>query len=220
MYVKKEATKEELDRWAGQAARIDQVIERIGGTIKARDLLGVNRGTLLKWRKGEARLPLDEIAILASAAGVTVDWIATGAGVAGHDDVVPLPRFDLGFDGALVQIEGAEWPVIPFWREALARQNADLGQTIAMVADGREMEPAIRQGAMLAIDRSRADMSLTGIYALSPRNRLLLMRSEMRLDGSLVLTSDAKPGEKQEVKADAIGKLKPIGMIMLVLATP
>lgn len=203
-------------RLSAQAGRIGEVIDLVGGTMKAAELIGGNRGTLYKWRKGEARLPLDETAILAKAAGVSIDWIATGI-KSTDEDVVLVPRFDVTHDGALLYMPGADFLRVPFWRTELERVNANIPQTIALVADGREMEPSIRDGAMLAVDRSRSDMAVSGVYALRPRNRLILARSEMRLDGSLVLTSDSRPGEKQEVAASAVVALRPIGMVVLAL---
>jgi phage repressor protein C with HTH and peptisase S24 domain len=201
---------------AALVERIAHVVELVGGQGKSAAIAEASRATIQAWRVGKARPPLIEMAALAKAAGVSLDWIATGI-KSTDEDVVLVPRYDVTHDGALLYMPGADFLRVPFWRTELERVNADIPQTIALVADGREMEPSIRDGAMLAVDRSRSDMAVSGVYALRPRNRLILARSEMRLDGSLILTSDSRPGEKQEVAASAVGALRPIGMVVLAL---
>jgi phage repressor protein C with HTH and peptisase S24 domain len=196
-------------------ARIGAIIDQVGGMAKAALAAGASRSSIQKWRTGNARPPLIEMAALAEAAGVSLDWIATGI-KSTDDDVVLVPRYDVTHDGSLVHMPDEDQPRVPFWRTELERMNASIEDTIALVADGREMEPRIQEGAMLAVDRSRADMSVSGVYALRPRNRLILLRSEMRLDGSLILTSDSRPGE-QVITPASVDALRPIGMVVLAL---
>ena len=162
------------------------------------------------------------MARLARAAGVSLDWLGTGEehSNAPRDSVLTLPRYDVTYAGELKRIDGAEWPQVPVFAALIERAGADPAHTIALVADGREMEPTIREGALIAVDRSRADLMTPGVYALIRGRRLMLLRAAPRFDGSVVLTSDSRPGDRDEVPADRISSLGVVGRVILALSEP
>ena len=58
--------------------RLAIVVDKIGGPTKAAHILGVSRHTLWKWQRGQTGLSLDAALRLATAAHVTLDWLAVG----------------------------------------------------------------------------------------------------------------------------------------------
>lgn len=91
--------------------RFDQVIAMAGGFERARELCGVSASTPYQWRKSEGKMPLNAALKLAEAAGVTLDWVATGwdrrPGLPAPSNVAPPPlRSDL-LQAAIKLVE--EW---------------------------------------------------------------------------------------------------------------
>lgn len=74
------------------AKRLKHVIDRVGGVCHAARLLDVNRGTLLKWLKGQARVPFDAATTLTLEAGYSLDWLATGGGPLGRSSQIASRR--------------------------------------------------------------------------------------------------------------------------------
>lgn len=217
----KKVSDAEIERRKAQAARIGQAIDLVGGVTKAAEVTGANRATLFKWRKGEARPPLDEVTLLAARAGVTVDWLATGREIEGDaDNMIALPRYDVSFAGELVQVDGADWPMVAFFRPQLEQRGAHIESTIALIVDGREMEPAIREGAIIAVDRARADLMTPGVYVVIRGGRMVLVRCEPRLDGGVILSQDRRPDDRQVVAADKISALNVVGRVVLAVSEP
>ncbi|MBF0251145.1 MAG: hypothetical protein HQL35_11015 [Alphaproteobacteria bacterium] len=58
--------------------RIAQAIEGVGGLKAAARIVGVSDESLAQWRDGRARPSFFGLQHLASAAGVSMDWLATG----------------------------------------------------------------------------------------------------------------------------------------------
>lgn len=75
--------------------RFAQLAAMAGGAVKAAELCGVSRNTFYLWGKGETRMPLEAALKLAEAAGVTLDWVATGwdrrPGLPETSNVAPPP---------------------------------------------------------------------------------------------------------------------------------
>ena len=79
--------------------RLSKVIERVGGLTQAAQIAEVNPDQVARWRDGKSRAPFHGIVQLCSAAGVHLEWFATGIGpmdsdpqtAAQPDATSPLP---------------------------------------------------------------------------------------------------------------------------------
>jgi phage repressor protein C with HTH and peptisase S24 domain len=71
------------------SARIGLLVGKIGGLNVAAEAAQVGRATVQTWRTGKARPPFVEMARLCSAAGVSLEWMATGEG---EPDLSSQPR--------------------------------------------------------------------------------------------------------------------------------
>ena len=60
--------------------RLDSLIRSLGGLRSASEIIGVKDQQIAKWRDGKARPNFLKVASLAQAAGVSLDWLATGVG--------------------------------------------------------------------------------------------------------------------------------------------
>jgi transcriptional regulator with XRE-family HTH domain len=60
--------------------RVEIAIEMAGGTTKMAEMAGVSTSVLSKWRRGESDPSRSRLVKMARAAGVSVEWLATGEG--------------------------------------------------------------------------------------------------------------------------------------------
>lgn len=209
-----------VKRLTGQAKRIAEVFEKVGGIVKAAALLNASRTTLHKWQKGEARLPFDETAVLADAAGVSLEWIASGRESFSRTDLIWLQRFEVSPDGSVREVTAPHWHQVPFWRPFLEAHGANTQAAIAILIDGRQMAPTIAQGSIVAVDRSINDLLTPGVYALVQGKRLVLTRVEPRFGGSVVLTADSRPGQSETLSGTDTASLVVIGKVVVTLSEP
>lgn len=73
--------------------RLSQLIESAGGVGRAAEMVGASDDAIANWRSGKSRMPLAAAAILARAAGKTIDWLYFG------DEAAEAVRLD--------QVQGA-----------------------------------------------------------------------------------------------------------------
>lgn len=67
--------------------RLDALIKAAGGPTKASTIVGVVPEQVSKWRDGKARAPFWALAALSAETGVSLDWLATGAGPMRREEV-------------------------------------------------------------------------------------------------------------------------------------
>lgn len=60
--------------------RISIAIQRVGGATRMAEMASVSTSVLRKWRAGQSEPQLTSLVSMARAAGVTVEWLATGEG--------------------------------------------------------------------------------------------------------------------------------------------
>lgn len=195
------------------AARIAQLVELVGGQGKAAEVAGVSRATVQKWRSAQARPPLIEIGRLAAAAGVSVDWVATGNEYNPHtetDEVAWLPL--------LGEVDGM---TVPVPRVALATRMRNVDKAAAVAVVGRELEPFIRSGDIVIVDRGDCDLSRSSgrVYVLKRGSSLVLMRAALMLSGVVQLSTEV-PKLSERLTPSEIKGVEVVGRVVLALSEP
>lgn len=82
-----------------------------------------------------------------------------------------------------------------------------------LVAVGDSMEPTIRDGDLLLLDRSIDRVVDNGIYVLVLAGMVLLKRIQTRRDGSVVLKSDSERYDDETVPAGEVPDLRIEGRV-------
>lgn len=195
------------------AARIAQLVELVGGQGRAAEIAEVSRATVQKWRSAQARPPLIEISRLAAAAGVSVDWVASGIEYNPHtetDEVAWLPL--------LGEVEGM---TVPVPRVALASRMRSVEKAAAVAVVGREMEPFIRSGDIVIIDQGDCDLSRSSgrVYVLKRGSSLNLMRAALLLSGVVQLSTETPQHSERLTPSDLKG-VEVVGRVVLALSEP
>ena len=151
-----------------------RVIDLVGGTVRAAQHLGLNRGTLLKWRRGEARIPLDDAALLANEAGVALDWIASGIEVraaAQHS----ISRFAPDASGNPVR-QPADADTLGVHGDFFTLHRLDPKRTGIVRVMGDAMSPEMPEGSLAIIDMRLTMFNDEGVWALGRPGAVMFRR--------------------------------------------
>lgn len=200
------------------SARVAALIAKAGGQTRAAEIAGVSRNAIHKWRIGEARLPLIEMHALASTAGVSLEWLASGNEAINSDAFITLRRRDVNMQGEVAELSDVDWNQVPFRRDYLEHYGVSIAHAFVMIVSGDETLPVIHPTDVVVVDASRRDLSASGLYAFVRHKRLMLLRAKARLDGGVTLSADNESYGKEELSAEAAGKLDVIGKVMASLS--
>lgn len=141
---------------------------------------------------------LDKAALIARAAGVSLEWLATGQGrmlpdaPGGDDDFVQVPFYDqraaAGYGAAAADEPPASF--FSFRRDWVrATLGGDPARLAILPASGDSMEPLIHEGDLLLIDLSVTVPAGVGIYVMERGGDLLVKSVHPLLSGGLIVDS-------------------------------
>lgn len=206
----------QLDREKGSDRRIERlrrIAEQAGGQVALSRKASIPLTTLHRAITG-GDLKTSVLTALAAAAGVRVEWLATGAGPmlpdgsgmaeetvafaaavprpAPSDDVL-ISRYDARATAGLGTAENTGHIVdkvlfsADFIRNKLRRDPKNLA---LIECSGDSMEPALRDGDDLLVDISATQPRSGPIYILRVAGALLAKRIQPRMDGTVMILSD------------------------------
>lgn len=220
------------------AERLRHVREKMGiGQADASSKFGIPVSTYRKYETGPSEPGSEAIAGM-SRAGINANWLLTGEGVMLLSDAqarpappaqhvveecaqpgyMAVPVYDVrAAAGAGAMVEAEE--VVDFlhfkqeWiRAELHAQPADLS---LIYVDGESMEPMLRPGDVILINRSDQAVTREGIYVLRMDGALLVKRLQRKPGGVIKVSSDNPAYDPFEVKPDqAMSDFAVIGRVV------
>lgn len=194
---------------------------------------GLTESSVRQWIKGPSKPTIDKAISIVEACEVSLDWLfrdpallddpihhvmldpAAGSGgfLTAAAEYTFLPRLDLGASARssavapLKDVDGDK-PLIGFRTEWLRRIGVEPASAAVLIAVGDPMEPTIRDGDLVLIDRSIIRAFDDGIYLLALGGMVLLRRLQPRRDGSIALKSDNPVYDDELVPAAEVNKLR------------
>lgn len=205
--------------------RVALLIEAVGGQRRAAEIAEVNADTINNWRKPGARLPIDGLLPICVAAGVSLDWVATGhmvrpdiqarlSGFAepgpgadpipGFERLSPLrPELVRQGDKAVERWLPSDIAVSAQWLEREFKLPADAARYATLEDDG--MAPRLGRGAMVLLD-TRPATPRSGIYLVAG-DELLARRLYRMPGGKYELTADADSNWKYATDAKGLPEM-------------
>lgn len=167
---------------------------------------------------------LENAARIADGLGVSLRWLATGegpmaiesAGASSGSEFAFVPRLDVkAAAGAGVLAETEEVSdFLAFRSDWLRRMGISPKGARVLTNKGDSMEPTIRDGDALLIDITIDRIVDNAIYVVVYSGLVLLKRVQVKLDGSVVLSSDNTAYEPEVVKQTEVEHLQIAGRLM------
>ncbi|PKQ02772.1 MAG: hypothetical protein CVT73_17340 [Alphaproteobacteria bacterium HGW-Alphaproteobacteria-12] len=120
-------------------------------------------------------------------------------------------------DGRTIAVEDvALLDTLTFHRDFIAHVlKADPAALIAVEAPDDTMQPTFAAGDILLADGSAPRMRGSGIYVFAGENALIVKRLQVKLDGSITVSSDnADLYPPEEIERSALDKVKIIGRVI------
>ena len=192
-------------RLAGQAERMAQIIELAGWVVHAAQILDVNRGTLLKWRKGEARIPLDDAWRLSTEARVSLEWLATGD-LPENDKFSAISRFAPDASGNPIR-QPPDADTLAVHSEFFALHRLDEKKTGIVRVVGDAMAGELPDGSLVIVDMRPTNFTDEGLWVLGRSGAVMVRRLVFEGDTARLYTANPnyrdiaiKGGEKHEFK--------------------
>lgn len=201
----------------GLADRIAELVHELGED-KSVQVTGRSFKTLGRYMAGK-EAPFPVVAALVKATGRSMAWMATGEG--GHPGLPEgfklIRRLDIEASagpGAVVEAEDT-FEVLAFREDWLRRRGINPLTTHALTARGDSMEPTIRDGDVLLVDKSIDHVRDNAIYVVVYAGRTLVKRLQLMRDGSVIIRSDNASAFKDElVPVAEVPDIKVAGRVM------
>lgn len=186
---------------------------------------------MTRYLSGASAPPAITLFKVATAAGVSLDWLAGGRMHARTDypssqeladnstdvtsDTTHLPLMNV-VGAAGTGIENHEVEVIdrlPFSRKLLKQLGvrADFAQFIRH--EGDSMMPTLADGGICLIDTSRTRPRDGGIYAVAVGNDVLIKRLQLGAKGLTLISDNAEKYPPEMLEGDEIDRVRVIGKV-------
>lgn len=184
--------------------------------------LGLTLRTYQRYEMGEVPPKAQTLAKLA-ARGVDLNWLLNGPAQLGYDGQPPniagfimVPRFDVAASAGPGAFAEDQEPVdfLAFRRDWLMEDASILPGKAALIgATGDSMEPTIRSGDILLVDRAIERILDDAIYVIGYDERLLVKRVQRFTDGSVAIKSDNPAYETETLSSDVAQMLRIAGRV-------
>lgn len=201
--------------------RLRELETRFKNRAAAAKAAGVAKSTLQNWIEGKSDPSFEGLVKLANAAGVSVEWLATGAGTAKPSidelrrDVgkvgngfVMVPRYNVEASAGAGALAGEENILDHMaFQEGWVRRTlrADPRKLALISAVGDSMEPTIRAGDLLLIDTGVNEVIDDAIYIIAMDGHLVVKRLQRFFGGAVAVKSDNPTYVEQTLSADEAG---------------
>lgn len=206
-------------------ARLSGLLDEFQSRVEAGEVAGVTPDMLPRYARGVVKPPLEVIARLAAAKGVSLDWLWNGHGARrlgeapARDDeaLVRVPIYDVRVGAGFGQVADSENVIgalsfDPMW---LTMRGIKPAGAFLCFGTGDSMAPTILDGDPIigdSTDREPRDK----VFVLRRAGGLIVKRLQKRSDGTVVLLSD-NPAYKPEIlprdEADDLEVIGRVGMV-------
>lgn len=198
----------------------------LGSRKKAAEAAGISTDQLARYINGVSQPALQPIAKLCDAAGVGLEWLVTGEGEPTAQATAPTSTDEDGADSfadryALVPLydvrvsagHGAfadsekvltQLAFTRYWLHKLGLHAAHLA---AVRVDGDSMEPTIRSGDVLLLDRAQTHPRDGAIYVMRRDDWLVAKRVQLLAGGRVRVISDNPAYPPEEVAPEQLDLL-------------
>jgi phage repressor protein C with HTH and peptisase S24 domain len=196
--------------------RLRLIMQQFGSVADLAKAVGVSDNAIYKWVSGRGQPGMSSLVNLARAAGVSVEWLATGQGstkILLDQPRTPeasifysTPRHALALPEAGTVLESFQVVDYLHFHQNWFQKNlgVDVARVVLIETRGDSMAPTIDDGDLCLVDLAEGRFKHDGLYALRDGIDLAIKRLQREPDGSLMLLSDNPVYQPIRVAADEI----------------
>lgn len=166
---------------------------------------------------------LDNLLRISNAAGVSVEWLATGKEPAKPDsnfeeEFALIPGYNVQVAAGHGSLVGDESPTreLAFRRKWLRYRGLHEQDLALVFAKGDSMEPTISDNETVMVDTSEKKLRDGHIYVIRNGDHLLVKRIQTLWNDGVQLLSDNKEYPPQEIAKEDMEALQVIGKVVWV----
>lgn len=212
------------------AERVAFLVDREKNTSRFARKVGVSEGVVRKWRNGESDPSREHVVAIADAYGLSLDWLAAGRGPMFASEKRPepaapagiweefalVPLYDIAVStGPGVCVESETVLAQLAFRRDWLRQTGIQAANLAVVrAVGDSMEPTIRHGDALLIDRAKREPESDHVYVLQVDHELRAKRLQRLTDGRVRVGTDNPAYTEEIIERDRLSQLEIVGRVV------
>lgn len=215
--VKKTVNKTPRDAGADYLSALGQRIADIanmrGGKRALARSLGIHESMLYRYINGDNALSVPMLVALATAGNVDIAWLATGSGIAQPTSKISESRV-AAYRSRVPACDAALSSPLDFdaaWLQQLCGACPD--EVCLLEMRGEAMEPTLRSGDLLLIDKRVSKVDQDGLYAVRAA-ALEIKRIQKRPAGALRLGSDNPNCKSTALTRAAAGRLAIVGRVV------
>jgi len=196
--------------------RLRLIMQQFGSVADLARAVGVSDNAIYKWVTGRGKPGMISLVNLAKAAGVSVEWLATGKGeplkakpetrAALRSEFVPMPVHSLrAMDGKSNLVSSQIVDYLNFRPDWLKRTlNAEAKDLALIEVVGDSMSPTIDEADLVLADLRETRFKSDGIYVLRNGGDLSIKRIQRQPDGNLAIRSDNPAYQPATVAPESI----------------
>jgi len=197
--------------------RIAMILEKFTSVGELASRIGVSDNAIYKWLSNRGQPGIANLIALAQAAGVSVEWLATGKERrAGEPPSVPdahsadyvfpprrRTRGHRGRTGFLCSEQVVDYLALKAqW--VRTRLNTDPRNLLLLETEGDSMMPTLGDSDLVLVDIGEPRFKRDGVYVLRHHGDLSVKRLQRRPDGRLTVKCDNPVYESSVVAADLV----------------
>ncbi|RLM14053.1 transcriptional regulator [Gibbsiella quercinecans] len=209
---------------SGFTDRLNLLVGSEAGRSFARKA-GIPFSTFHKYLAGTTQPTLDNLVLLANAAGVSVEWLATGKGesLAKPEEASFLEEFSLipGYDiqvstghGAVPSHETSPTRYLAFRKKWLKFRGFNEKDLVIFWAKGDSMEPTISNNDTLVVNTAQTRPVDGNIYVIRHGDTLWAKRVQVQLSAWLLISDNKAVYPPIEIKREDMDNLEVIGRVV------
>ncbi|WP_193746555.1 helix-turn-helix transcriptional regulator [Ruegeria sp. ANG-R] len=206
--------------------RVSRVIDLAGGPSATSDATGLSRRVIDKYRNGDSDPSRERLVALAKAGGVDIGWLASGEGEMCQETVqltlpnlLQMPRYPVSASAGHGRFlhDAKIMDYVPFPADFFTTHVKGNPEDMFIInASGDSMEPTMRDGDMIMIDRSAAVKPINaGIYCFTLGDLNFVKRLQQLPDGILA-RSDNREYTEFMIKPDQRDEFHPVGRVVWI----
>jgi phage repressor protein C with HTH and peptisase S24 domain len=195
--------------------RLRLIMQQFGSIADLARAVGVSDNAIYKWVAGRGLPSTISLVNLAKAAGVSVEWLATGKGAAAKikpetrpaesAEFVSPPRDAIRAGGKIIIQNPQIVDFLKFRPDWLQRTVGVDAKSLALIeAVGDSMAPTVDENDLVLVDLRQSRFKSDGVYVLCSGNDLSIKRIQRQPDGMLVIRSDNPAYQPATVAPDSI----------------